>query len=148
MAFLDRKIRGTYAAALGALGFALGAAIDPVSAQSEQDRAAAAPISLRSARASVERQADPKTTSSQGPAKRVTITVPVERKIEGKPIEWWRARAVANRHTINRLSSAASNQSNNSSSNQSNNSSSNQSNNASSSQSSNSSSNQSSNSSS
>lgn len=31
------------------------------------------------------------------------VVVTVERKIEGKPIAWWRARAVRNRKTINRL---------------------------------------------
>src|SRR5688572_19546640 len=118
MAFLNRKIRAVYAGALGALGFAVGSAAGPISARSQDEKVTEAPIYLRAARTS------PKAASA--PARAVTVRV--ERKIEGKPIEWWRARAVQNRRTINRLSG----QSSNSSSNQSSNSSSNQSSNSSS----------------
>src|ERR687895_356461 len=135
MAFLNRKIRAAYAGALGAFGLAVGAALDPLTSRSDDGRVAVAPVSLRAA----------------------SSPVPAERQIEGKTIEWWRARAVENRRAINRLrlqaaaqastrprrsSNSSSNQSNNSSSNQSNNSSSNsssnQSNNTNSNQSSNS----------
>src|SRR5687767_9049052 len=85
MPLLNRKIRAIYAGALGALGIAVGAALDPLSSRSDDGQAATAPISLRAARSAV----------------------PVEQTIEGKPIEWWRARAVQNRRTINRLKRAS-----------------------------------------
>src|SRR5688500_10045709 len=81
MAFLNRKIRAAYAGALGACGLVVGAALDPLSSRSDDGRVTVAPVSLTAA----------------------ASRVPVERQIEGKTIEWWRARAVENRRTINRL---------------------------------------------
>ena len=50
MAFLNRKIRAIYAGAFGALGLAVGSALDPLSSRSQDDPAMAAPIELKAAR--------------------------------------------------------------------------------------------------
>src|SRR5687767_4869735 len=88
MTFLNTKIRAIYAGALGAVGLAVGSALDPLSARSQNDQATAAPTYLKAARTSAKAP-----TGSQKASAPVRV-VNVERKIEGKPITWWRARAV------------------------------------------------------
>ena len=92
MAFLNRRVRAAYAGAVGVLGFALGSVTDSLAGRSEEEQSAQAPIYLRSERSA------PKV------------------EIEGKSIEWWRARAGQNRRTINRLKVQARNSSSNRSS--------------------------------
>ena len=66
MAFLDKRIRAIYAGALGALGLAVGAALDPLSERSHDDQATAAPIYLKAARTAADAPSDSKGSVDAG----------------------------------------------------------------------------------